>query len=94
MKHERRRYYIDENIEVILEEANGDVYVHVGLNTVNKDIVRKVRELWAEIVMKVYVAGYDALYTYTKDKRVVDLIGGADHVGDAEGFGVYKWDLT
>lgn len=94
MSEGRSRYYIDDDIEVVLERAEGNVYAHIGINRINKTIVTKIRGIWAQIVFELYEAGYPALYTYTKDKRVVRLIGDAEYLGDAEGHGVYKWDLT
>lgn len=92
--YERIDYYEDDDIKVYLEKIDGLPFIHAGLYNVNKRVINKVREKWGEIIIGLYELGYDVVYTYTKDNRVINLIGGAEKVGDREGYEVYVWDLT
>lgn len=90
----RHSYYKDEDFEVMVEKADERIYVHVGIERASKEVVRRIKGVWGSVVMAVYADGYDALYTYTQDSRIVKMIGGAEHIGNTDVYEVYKWDLA
>lgn len=93
MVFERKTYYEDDDIRVYLENINEHVFIHVGIFNMSKSILDKIKEKWGEVVVKMYFLGYEELFTYTKDRRIINLIGGAEKVGQERDYEVYKWDL-
>ena len=91
---ERKTYYQDDDIKVYLENINDQVFVHVAIYNANKSVFNKILQKWGEVVLKVYAAGYDNLFAYTKDSRIIKMIGGGEKIGEHEGFEVYKWELN
>lgn len=94
MSFDRITYYQDEDIKVFLEEIDEQVFVHVAIYNFSKSVLDKVREKWGEIVQKMYVNGYEELFTYTKDNRIVKMIGYPEKVGQHEDYEVWKWELN
>lgn len=90
----RTTYYEDDDIRVFIEDIQDQMFVHVAIFNANKSVIEKVKEKWGEVVMKVYLDGYDNLFTYTKDNRIVNMIGGAERIGQYKDFEVYKWELN
>lgn len=93
MHFERKTYYKDEDIHVYLEEIDEQVFLHVGIQNMSKSILKKIKEKWGEVVIRMYYAGYNEAYAYTKDNRIINLIGGADKIGEHKGYEVYRWAL-
>jgi len=89
----RRAFYADEDFVLSLEELNEQPFVHVTFSRFNKNVYKKLLEQWKEVLMRFYYLGYLQIFTYTKDPRIVNLVGGADKIGEYEGYEVYKWDL-
>lgn len=94
MVYEKKVYYQDEDILVWLENIEEQIFLHLVVTNMTKAVVRKIREKWGEVAIKAWTAGYSELFVYTRDERFVKLIGGADYIGPAEDYGVYKWDLA
>lgn len=90
---ERQTYYTDEDIKVYLENIDDNVFIHVGIHNVSKAILNKIKQKWGEVVVKMYTLGYEELFAYTKDDRIIKLIGGAEKIGEENGYEVFKWDL-
>lgn len=90
----RETYYQDNDIKVYLEEIDNNVFIHVGIYNMSKSILRKIKEKWGEIVLKMYYLGYEEVFAYTKDNRIINLIGGAEKIGKEKDYEVYKWDLN
>jgi hypothetical protein len=90
---ERKTYYEDDDIRVYLENINDNVFIHVGIFNMSKNILSKIKEKWAEVAIKMYFLGYEELFAYTKDRRIINLIGGAEKIGQEKDYEVYKWDL-
>lgn len=93
MNFERKTYYEDEDFRVYLENINDQVFIHVAIFNAVKSSFNRIKEKWGEIVIKMYNLGYEELFAYTKDSRVVNMIGGAEKIGESQGYEVYKWDL-
>lgn len=100
MDYEKRTYYRDDDIHVYLENINKQVFIHVGLTKASKASIKRMKEKWGEVVQKMFVIGYHSLFAYTKDNRVIKMIGGAEKIGSqvdpdtGDLYEVYKWDLS
>jgi len=94
MDFNRKTYYQDSDIKVYLEEINDHIFIHVGINRMSKSVLKRIREKWAEVVIKVYFLGYEELFAYTEDNRIIKLIGDADLIAKYKGYEVWKWDLS
>lgn len=93
MKFDRKTYYRDDDIHVYLDNIDEQVFVHVGIVNATKETIARIQEKWGEIVMKMYYLGYEELFAYTKDPRIINMIGGAEKIGQHQDYEVYKWDL-
>lgn len=89
----RETYYRDDDIHVYLEEINGEVAIHVGITNFSKTVLKRIKEKWGEVVIKMYFLGYEDLFAYTKDNRIIKMIGGAERVGQHNEYEVWRWDL-
>lgn len=90
----RETYYEDDDIKVYLENMNDNVVIHVAIYNMTKSVLRKIKAKWGEVVQLAYYDGYENLFAYTKDPRIINLIGGAEYVGEGDGYEVYRWDLA
>lgn len=91
---ERRTYYEDNDFRVYLEEINDNVVIHVAIYNFSKAIFTRIKEVWAEVLIKMYFAGYEDLFAYTKDNRIIRMIGGAKMIGQRQDYEVWKWELN
>jgi hypothetical protein len=91
---ERKTYYEDDNFKVYLEEINDQVFIHVGIYNFSKAIFKEIKAVWARALVDIYFAGYEDVFVYTKDNRIVKLIGGATKIGQHQEYEVWKWDLS
>jgi hypothetical protein len=94
MEYQRKRYYEDDDIRVYLEEIQENVFIHVAITHATKASIKRMKEKWGEVVMKMYWLGYEELFAYSKDRRVIDMIGGAEKIGEHEDYEVWKWALN
>lgn len=92
--YERKTYYRDEDIHIYLENINDDVFIHVAINNMTKPVLKKIKSIWGEVVIKMYTLGYERLFAYTRDNRIIKLIGGAEQIGAHEDYEVYRWELN
>lgn len=91
--YKKYSYYKDEDIHAYVEDIDDQIFLHVDFLRVNKNAIRKTRQKWGEVILKLYEEGYEEAYTYTQDVRFVNLIGGAKKIGQHENYGVYVWEL-
>lgn len=91
---QRETYYENNDFRVYLEEINGQVAIHVAIYNFSKAIFKDIKAIWAEVLIQMYYAGYEEVFAYTKDNRIVKMIGGATMVGEAKGYEVWKWELN
>lgn len=87
-------YYEDDDIRVWTENINDQAFIHVGIFNMTKGVLEKIKEKWGELIISLYFEGYENVFTYTKDNRIIKLIGGAEYVDSAKGYEVWKWDLS
>lgn len=93
-KFERKTYYQNDDFKVYLENINDQVFIHVGIDKATKEVVSLIKQVFAEVVLKMYFLGYEELFTYTKDNRIVKMIGGAKYLDSHQGYEVWKWELN
>lgn len=91
---QRKTYHEEDNFKVYLEEINEQVAMHVAINTFSKAVLKDIKRVWAEILVKMYFLGYEEVFAYTKDNRIIKLIGGAKLVGQHQDYEVWKWELN
>ena len=89
----RRTYEETDDYKVWLEDINEQLFVHVAIYNPSKDVVQNIKEAWANIMLDAWFDGYEDVFTYTKDSRIVKMIGGAQKVGQHEDYEVWKWEL-
>jgi hypothetical protein len=82
------------------EEINDCLFVHVVFTLgVKKETFNKLKEVWHDFYWRAYFDGWPAIFTYTADSRIVDMVGGATEVGQdsnelkALGLRMFKWDF-
>jgi len=91
---QRRTYKETEDYKVYLEEIHGCVVVHVAIYKARPSVIREIKKQWFDVATKTYAAGYDKLYAYTKDRRIIDYIGNATLIDVSNGYEVWEWDLN
>lgn len=96
---ERRTYFENDDYRIYLEEIQGNVFIHVVIFNATPSIVKQIKEKWAEIVVRMYFLGYEELFCYTADSRIVEIIGGATKIAENvkfqnKNYEVWKWDLS
>lgn len=90
----RKTFYEDSDFRLSLEEIKEQAFVHVELNKFSKAILSRLMEQWKEVLMRFYLLGYEEIFTYTRDPRIVNIVGGATKIGEHKGYEVYKWELS
>ena len=94
VKFERKTYYQNDDFKVYLENINDQVFIHVGIDKATKEVFSLIKQVFAEVAIKMYFLGYEELFAYTKDNRIVKLIGGAEYLDSHQGYEVWKWELN
>lgn len=91
-------YYEDSDFVITLEEFEQETFVHLEMNKASKSILERVLKVFSEIKAKAYWLGYEAIYTYTQDKRMFKFFPGAEVVGNfkynGNNYEVGKWALN
>lgn len=90
----RRTYKETDDFRIWLEDINEQLVVHVEIYNSTKSVIKQIKEGWAELLIDSYFDGYEDIFTYTTDNRIIKLIGGAEKVGEYEDYEVWKWDLS
>lgn len=96
---ERRTFFENDDYKIYLEEIQDNVFIHVAIYNPTPSNIKEIKKKWGDIVVRMYFLGYEDLYTYTKDNRIVKMIGGAILVAENvkfqnEEYEVWKWDLS
>lgn len=92
-KLNRRTYYENDDFRIWLEDINDQLFVHVAIYNATPSVVKTIKERWAELMIDCWFDGYEDVFTYTKDNRIIKQIGGAEKIGQHEDYEVWKWDL-
>ena len=66
-------YHEDENFSLTVEMMEDYPFIHLHLKKASKAILESVMRKWAEVKALAYFDGYEAIYTYTQDKRMFSL---------------------
>lgn len=89
----RRTYEETDDYKVWLEDINEQLFVHVAIYNPSKDVIKSIKEAWANVILDAWFDGYEDVFTYTKDNRIIKMIGGAQKIGQHEDYEVWKWEL-
>lgn len=93
----RWTYFENDDFTLSLEEANGELYVHLALDHVSKTSINEVRRVWEEIKYECFWLGYENIYSYTSDMRVVKLFEGWSPIGKVNynetEYEIVRWEL-
>lgn len=92
--YQRKTYYNDDDFRVYLEEIDEQIFIHVAINNFSRPILRRIQEKWGEVAIKVYSLGYNELFAYSKDNRIIKMIGGAKKIGEHDKYEVWEWALN
>lgn len=94
LKSLNRRTYIEtDNYRVWLEDISDQLFVHVAIYNPTREVIAEIKEAWGNVVLDAWFDGYEDLFTYTKDSRIIKMIGGAEKIGEHDGYEVWKWEL-
>lgn len=89
----RRTYRETDNFRIWLEDIKDQLFIHVAIYNSTPSVVREIKEGWAELMIDAYFEGYEDVFAYTKDSRIIKLLGGAVKIGKHEDYEVWKWEL-
>ena len=67
----KKVYYEDDDIIVTLEELDGLLLAHVAIEHSSKKVLKRILKVWEEIKRAAYWQGYENIYTYTKEGRML-----------------------
>lgn len=91
----RQPAYVDDNVSFEYEFINDQVFVHVVfLTTPTKASIEKLKTVWFNFKDYVYWQGYEDIFTYTKDPRVMNIIDPGKYLDTVNGLEVYQWVLN
>lgn len=89
----RRTYEETDDYKVWLEDINDQLFIHVAIYNPSKSVIQGIKEAWANIILDAWFDGYEDVFTYTRDSRIIRMIGGAEKIGQHEDYEVWKWEL-
>lgn len=82
-----------DDYRIWYENMEDQLVIHVVIHNATKSVIEEIKEGWAELLIEAYFEGFEFVYTYTKDSRIVNMIGGAILVATHEDYEVWQWDL-
>ena len=93
-KLNRRTYKETDDFRIWLEDINDQLVVHVIIYNPSPSVLKQIKESWGELMIDCYFQGYEDVFTYTKDNRIIHYIGNAKMVGKHQDYEVWKWELN
>lgn len=85
--HESEEYIIE------WQHLNEHLFIHVQIFEFSKRILKEMRKHFEEIKEQAKSQGYEFLFSFTKDERVIRLAGPWVVSGEHEGFKIISWEL-
>lgn len=94
----RNVFCTDPDFILKWEKLNDQLFVHIEILQVTPKIISKIKKAWLRFQAQAYFEGYENIYTYTEDPRIVTIVGGAielkdEKLNNAPGWRVFKWEL-
>lgn len=89
-------YAEDDDLQLWVEVVNDCLFVHVHLHKFSPPVLNKLKVAWEHLQTASYFDGWEQIFTYTKDPRIVSLIGGAEEVVSKDlptGWRMFQWEL-
>jgi len=97
-KYISKVFYDDDQITLKLEEVDAHLMVHLVIKKALPSSIKKARIVFQEIKERAYWQGYEQIYTYTKDDRMLKFFGANKVISNVEYKGetykVVQWDLN
>lgn len=91
----RQTAYQDENILFQFEFIKEQLFVHVVFKKVSKAIIGQFKTVWKNFKDYVYWQGYEDIFTYTFDPRIIRMVEPAKQIGYNNKLGgIYQWVLN
>jgi len=66
-------YHEDEDFSLTVEMMDDLPFIHLNIKKASKATIDSVMKKFAEVKALAYFDGYEAIYTYTQDKRMFNL---------------------
>lgn len=88
-----KTFYKDDDFDISWDLVNDNLWVHLHLNKASRPILLKALEAWAMFKAHAYFSGFDAVYSYTEEKRILKFFPNSILIGKIDDIEVVKWDL-
>ncbi len=75
-------FYEDKDFVLKIEHVKGELFVHLTLWKASRSILERVLEKWAELKVRAWLDGYDAISTYTQDERMFRFFPFSKYLGE------------
>lgn len=91
---QRKTYFENDDFRVYLEYFSEQLFIHVAIFRATPSVFTEIKEKWAEVMIDAYFQGFEEVFAYSQDIRIIEMIGGAEKVGEHENYEVWKWVLS
>lgn len=80
------------------ELKDGYLFGHIDIYDESLTTMKEIKRNWEFMKKIAFYEGFNQLLSYTKNKRFIEFLGGAQHVTTVEDedqgtYEVYKWEL-
>lgn len=94
----RKVFHTDPGFVIKWEKLNDQLFVHIEIMVASASVFTRIKEAWTAFMAQAYFEGYEDIYTYTQDPRIVKLVGGAielkdDRLKETPDWRMFKWEL-
>lgn len=92
-------FHKDDDLQVILEETDGLLFIHVEVYNFRPSVYKRMKALWKDIYDRAWFGGYESIFCATPKKHFLDRFmskAGIYH-GEVNRHGctyyIYEWVL-
>ena len=85
-------YKETDDYRIVLEDEQGNLFVHFVAYAWNKSIREEALSEWSKLKDKALSAGYDKIHTYTHNPKFCILLGGTKTF-EFRDYEVFTWAL-
>ena len=94
----RKVFVIDNDFTIKWEKLNEQLFVHIEIVRMDTSVFSRIKAAWTAFMAQAYFEGYEDIYTYTQDPRIVKMVGGAvelqnDKLKATPDWRMFKWEL-
>lgn len=69
----KRVYESNEMLELVLEYAEGQVFIHIEVYEWSRPILRYIQALWEQVSLDLFLEGYDGVFSYNMNEKFCKL---------------------